>query len=182
VRDSLYAPPSSLATDGAQLDRYQENQVVLFMHEMVWVAGRTIKIWHAGKKIMARAEFDVGDELGAWLFGKIQRGFIRMASVGFRKLQWYDVEEGAKDQATKLAGPVRRVTSWELLEWSVVSIGANPEALGRSFARVTGANPLAAQRAFQQPQGGGSFHLPVSTRSDDFRLSPSRGFHLPVRN
>lgn len=150
VRDSFYDPPASLAANGMVTEgRYAENPIVCFMHDYTAAIARTLKLWTLGKKNLARAEFDYADEVGKYIFGKVQRGYIKMASVGFRKLEWYDIAEGVKDRATGLTGPVRRVTKWELIEWSVVTIGANPEALGRSLAGVMG--PVAATRALMAP-------------------------------
>jgi len=174
VRDSLWDPPASLAADGMVTNtRYDDNPVVCFMHDYVYVVGRSEKLWTLGKKNLSRVYFDYEDEVGAWLFGKVLRGFIRMASVGFRKLQWYDIGEGEKDKKTGLTGPVRRVTKWELIEWSIVSIGANPDALGRSLAGVLG--PRDALRTLAAPYRAA--HTDVCLRKEHLRpavrLEPS---------
>lgn len=153
VRDSYYAPPTSLDSEGVNLERFRANPVVLFMHEQVWTAGVSSLPRVEGKSLVARVTFDAEDDLGAWLWGKVRRKIIRMASVGFRKLAWYDVDEGATDAATGLAGPVRRATEWELLEWSVVAIGANAEALGRGLSGASAqCFPWVSARAAREPE------------------------------
>jgi len=184
VVDSYWGPPTSLAASGMRSYNSDDEDLgpVLFMHEHCWVAGRTVKDWVQGKKNLSRCEFDVEDELGSWLFGKVQRRFIRMASVGYRKLKWYDVAENETDKATGLKGPLRRVTEWERLEWSVVAVGANPDAVGRGLSGL-GMSPAAVARVFSSFLAGQEA-VPVRSlklaRPHGFRLSraPAKGLRL----
>jgi len=141
VQDSWWGPPVSLDLEGVDLSRFARNPVVLFMHDMLWAVGTAERTWTEKGELVSRAVIDVGDEVGEWLWGKLERDIIRMASLSYRKLEWYDVAEGAQDEATKLAGPLRRVTRWELIEWSIVTIGADPNALGRSAGGADSARP-----------------------------------------
>jgi phage head maturation protease len=124
---------------GVNLQDYRANPVVLAQHEnsLIATVGRTEKIWvEAGEKrgqgvLVARAVFDVDDELGKRVWGKIERGFLRAASVGFVVTRTRLLEEGREDRDTGFTGPVRFATAWRVLEWSVVGVGADPSALGR---------------------------------------------------
>jgi len=136
VRDSLYSPPVSLSMrEGAVvLKDYRRNPVVLAQHQhgVIEAVGRSLKVWTEGRYLVSRAQFDVDDELGLRTWGKIERGYLRAASIGYRKLRMREVEEGKTDSESGLAGPVSVATQWKLLEWSVVAVGADAESLGRS--------------------------------------------------
>lgn len=139
VRDSAWAPPTSLSMKGAVLKYYKSNPVVLAQHQhgAIETVGKTLKVWTEidadGRNVLvARVQFDVDDEFANRVWGKVKRGFLRAASIGFRVTRTRDVEEKQVDQASGLTGPVRIATQWRLLEWSIVAVGADSQALGRA--------------------------------------------------
>jgi len=136
VQDSYYGPSTSLSMKGAILKDYRRNPVILAQHEHgpIEVIGKTIKIKAEDDQLIALAEFDVDDEFSARIWGKIERGFLRAASIGFRTITTRLVEEGKVDKNTGLEGPVIIATKWRLYEWSIVAVGADSESLGRSSA------------------------------------------------
>jgi hypothetical protein len=140
VQDSFYGPPTALSMKGAILKEFRKNPVVLAQHEnaVLGVVGRSLKEWVEGDRLISRAAFDVGDEWSARVWGKIERGFLRGASIGYRVVRTRNVEEGQTDKATGLVGPVRIGLQWRLLEWSVVAVGADSESLGRGLGAVDG--------------------------------------------
>lgn len=138
VRDRPWGNPTALSMKGVVLKDYRANPVVLAQHQHgpIEVVGRSLSI---GKEIVddrnilvSRVQFDVDDEFAARVWGKVQRGFLRAASIGFRVLRRRTVEEGQVDQSMGLKGPVDIATQWRLLEWSIVAVGADAESLGRS--------------------------------------------------
>ena len=135
VKDSYYGPPRSLSMKGVNLKRYRMNPVVLAQHTHgpLEVVGKTIKVYTEGDKLIALVEFDIDDEFSARVWGKIERGYLRAASVGYRVTRERIVEEGKEDKATGLVGPVSIATAWTLIEWSVVAVGADAASLGREI-------------------------------------------------
>ncbi len=164
VRDRSWGNPTSLSMQGAVLKDYRANPVVLHQHQhgAPTVVGRSLKVGVeevAGKKVLvARAQFDFEDEgLGKLVWGKIARGFLRAASIGFSPIRIRTVEAGQIDQATGLKGPVDIATQWRMAEWSVVAVGADGESLGRS----PDAEPDPEAEAGKRAADAGRFVLPV---------------------
>jgi hypothetical protein len=79
----------------------------------------------SGKQVTASADFDMEDEFAVRLFGKIQRGFVNATSV-----RWLPLK--VTRETKKIEGEDREVVVFEkqeLLEWSFVSVPADPKAL-----------------------------------------------------
>ena len=135
VKDWSWEPPRVLSMKGAVLKQYRANPVILYQHqhEPRMVIGNSTKVWTDGDKIRSLGVFDVEDEdLGKSVWGKVARGFVRAASMGFIVLRERFIQEGQKDNATGLVGPIKYATQWVLAEWSVVAVGGDSQALGRS--------------------------------------------------
>ena len=76
-------------------------------------------------RILVDVVFDEEDEKGRTIAGKVERGFLRMASVG----SW-PPEEVSDDPALKLPGQTGpTATRWTMREMSVCPIGSNHNAL-----------------------------------------------------
>ena len=134
VIDDWSGIPNSLLLDGVELKEYRDNPIVLWGHSFdkpEEIIGRSIKVFKEADKLIARVQFDIDDEFAARVFGKIARGYLRAASVGYLPIRKRYVEEGETDKSSGLVGPVNINTKWRLCEWSVVGIGADPGALGR---------------------------------------------------
>lgn len=127
---------------GAQLDNYKKNPVVLWDHNpAIPPIGRTVKISRSKHGLKAKVQFAEtwrADEI----YNLIKNGFLNTASVGYLTQKSIKRNEaGWKDIAIKLAQdgyPItkqtkRILTKWELLEWSVVPVPSNPNALRRAF-------------------------------------------------
>lgn len=121
-------------TDGIDYAQYMRNPVVLFMHEREFqkkdekkgtaVIGRCIKLWKKGTDLVATIEFDMDDEFAATIAGKVERGFIRMASM------YADVKATTTDPELVLPGQLyETVTKCKLVEISIVDIGGNDGAI-----------------------------------------------------
>jgi len=118
----------TVSVDGWKLDNYRKNPVVLWahMHDAAPIA-RSVAVWPESGKLMAKPKFmnrdmPVVGEFSFMTYRMLQEGFLNAASVGFIPLKW--VENGER------AGwsPMDFVEQ-ELLEWSVVPVPSNPEAL-----------------------------------------------------
>lgn len=115
-----------LMTEGADLSQFQKNPVMLRNHnDWDMPIGRWENIRKEGGKILADAVFDMADEEAAKIAGKVQRGFLKMASMGaWPPKKWSD------DPADKLTGQeYPTATVWVAREASIVTIGANNNSL-----------------------------------------------------
>lgn len=122
-----------IARDGAIIDpkgwdfsNYDRNPVVLWMHDASSPPfARTVEREAGEKKLTAVAEFDMDDPMGAEMFRKVKAGFVNATSVRWlpRKTEMVKVGKG-KDEREVLV-----FREQELLEWSFVTIPADPKAL-----------------------------------------------------
>lgn len=112
-------------TEGIRLDQYVMNPVGFYNHDRErGVICRWTDVRKDGQRLEGTAEFDEEDELGRKVAGKVERGFLRGASIGIRVL--------AVSEAPELMLPGQKlptVTESELVEISVVDIPANRRAL-----------------------------------------------------
>lgn len=114
-----------LLTSGADLEQFRRNPVMYLNHnDWSMPIGRWENIRVEDGKILADPVFDTDDEKAREVAGKVERGFLKMASVGVR------IVEQSEDPATYLPGQTApTVTKWRLREASIVGIGANHNAL-----------------------------------------------------
>jgi HK97 family phage prohead protease len=117
---------------GIDLGSFKKNPVMLFNHDsMSWGGdiyngpiGRWENIRKENGQLLADAVIDMDDEKGKIIGNKIEKDFIRAASIGFKVLK---VSEDAADMLPGQTRPT--VTKCELVEISVVDIPANKNAL-----------------------------------------------------
>lgn len=115
-----------MLTSGANLEEFKKNPVVLYNHND-WEApiGRGENIRVEDGKILVDVLFDEEDDKGRMVAGKVERGFLRMASMGA-----WPPEEVSDDPALKLPGQTGpTATKWTMREMSVCPIGSNHNAL-----------------------------------------------------
>lgn len=121
---------------GALLDQFRKNPIMLWMHQR---ASRydekrdilPIGIWkniqietiNGVLAITAEPEFDTDDEFALKIKAKVEKEHIRMASAGLIPLAWSDKPEDMKSGQTDST-----ITEWEMIEASIVDIGANRNA------------------------------------------------------
>jgi HK97 family phage prohead protease/HK97 family phage major capsid protein len=111
---------------GWQLDRIKSDPVVLFNHDRDQIVGRWTDIRVKGEQLVGRIVWTTSDKWpkAQYIRDLVREGILRTVSVGFRGL--------ARQPLTKDADPNHgpfRFTKSELLECSLVSIPANPNAL-----------------------------------------------------
>lgn len=133
-----------LRMGGADLEQFKRNPIMLWMHNRAWrgTKDEVLPIGHwenvriEGGELLADAVFDMDDEFAAAIAGKVEKGIIRMASVGIT------VVETSTDSAYLKPGQTREtVTKWKLREASIVDIGANDNAISLAFYDNDG-NPM----------------------------------------
>ena len=132
--DSVNTYKFRMLTAGANLDEFRRNPVMFLQHnDYDLPIGRWENIRIEGSQILADAVFDEQDDQAMKVKGKVDRGFIRMASIG----AWAP-EAKTEDPAMMLPGQTGpTVTKWTVREASIVAIGANHNAM-RMYDRTTG--------------------------------------------
>lgn len=124
-----------LIPQGVVLDNYRANPIVLWSHDPDKPVGNAEDTAISGNSISARVRFaPVGishkaDEVR----GLTKAGVIRAVSVGFEPLEMEPLDP-------KLPRGGQRISKWELLELSFVSVPADPGAV--VTARANGDNPM----------------------------------------
>ena len=132
--DSVNTYRFRMLTSGANLEEFRRNPVMFLHHnDYDLPIGRWENIRVEGSQILADAVFDELDDQAMKVKGKVDRGFIRMASIG----AWAP-EAKTEDPAMMLPGQTGpTVTKWTVREASIVAIGANHNAM-RMYDRTTG--------------------------------------------
>lgn len=115
-----------MKTSGCNLSEFIKNPVMFFNHD-TWQPpiGRWENVRIEGERILADAIFDTNDEEARKIAEKVEGGFLRMASVG----TWAPEETSSMPEDMKPGQTYPTVTRWTLREASIVSIGANHNAL-----------------------------------------------------
>jgi hypothetical protein len=107
----------TIILSGGDTKNYMKNPVVLLDHEyeVDAICGKTISLKIVGKQMIA--EWVWADTEDAQLAKQLyDGGFLKTSSIGFISLQ-----RDEKDRSI--------ITKWELLEWSLVAVPCNPNAL-----------------------------------------------------
>lgn len=110
-----------LLNAGMAKGRYESNPVMLYAHDDRQVIGRWKGLRTEDGKMYLTAEYDEADPAAKLIKGKVERGFLRGASLGLIPL---DAEYRILDGKEVLC-----VTRWEWLECSICSIPSNAGAL-----------------------------------------------------
>lgn len=114
-----------MLTSGADLSVFHNNPVMLLNHDD-WELpiGRWENIRIEGTLILADYDFDEKDEKALSIKGKVERGYLKAASIGAWPLEF------SSDPALMLPGQeLPTVTKWIVREASICTIGSNHNAL-----------------------------------------------------
>lgn len=117
--DSVDRHGTIIDVRGIGLDAYKRNPVVLFNHDYDKIVGRASNIQVRGDSLVAEVEWDMEDDFAAGIARKMKDGFLNAASVGFM------VEDGEDDEERDAF----RITRSELVEFSIVAVPSNRDAL-----------------------------------------------------
>lgn len=109
------------------LTRFKANPVMLAEHfnSVGGVIGKWNNLRVEGSELLADAEFDTEDEDSNKIAGKVERGFLKGASIGFLPLSYVMAADGVPD-----------LQSGELMEASVCAIPANSGAVVRLYSNA----------------------------------------------
>lgn len=116
----------SITMEGIDLSAFRTNPVVLWAHDYKSVPiGQVVKDWNDGTSLYCRIQFDVdNDTFANLIYLKIIYGYIRAVSIGGLVTKYGTIEEDGMtwtDWST--------IEQLEMIELSVVPVGAHPEAL-----------------------------------------------------
>jgi HK97 family phage prohead protease len=106
-----------LDLSGLDISRFNDNPVMLYMHDAAKVIGRWDGVVIEDGKLMASAVFDTADMFAKDVAGKVERGFLRGCSIGIVIHKMHD------------AGGEMVVAASELMEASIVSVPADAGAV-----------------------------------------------------
>ncbi|OCK44374.1 hypothetical protein BA195_06770 [Tenacibaculum soleae] len=119
--------------DGADLSRYAAGGIVLYMHDSFSgdednILGRG-EVFKEGAELIGRVTFEPREinEKADKIFRKIENGTPFMASIGARVIK---AELG--DESRGEDKNIVYFRAWQLLEFSVVPVGSNPDAHKRN--------------------------------------------------
>lgn len=111
---------------GWVLENFLRNPVVLWMHRYEAPIGRCLDIRQEGDLLIARTRF-ARTPLAEEIWQLYREGVLSAWSVSFIALDWEPLPSGG-----------RRYLKQELLEYSAVSVPANPEALNTLYRNGMG--------------------------------------------
>lgn len=108
--------------EGICLKRFKQNPVILADHwnSPNYVIGRWENIRVEGKQLKADAVFDMEDEAAAKIAGKVERGFLKGASMGIRF---------NRDDMSETPAGTYDLSACELYEASIVAVPSNANAV-----------------------------------------------------
>jgi HK97 family phage major capsid protein/HK97 family phage prohead protease len=114
---------------GWDLEQYRRNPVVLYGHNRSgFPVGKSTRVWLDGDQLKAEVEFS-SEEDGQKVARLVAEGVLKGASVGFDPIEY----KARKNDAGEIEGiDFKRQ---RLVEWSIVALGANPDALVEEKSR-----------------------------------------------
>lgn len=122
--DSLNSYGSRVLTEGMNVEQYQRNPVLLYMHERGNVIGFVKDLKVEDGEVTGELVFDEATELSKRCKKQYEFGSLRMVSVGIDILELSDAHEHLVQGQTRPT-----VTKSKLFEVSLVDIGSNDDAI-----------------------------------------------------
>ncbi|MDA9463231.1 phage major capsid protein [Bradyrhizobium sp. CCBAU 53415] len=151
-----------IAPDAVDLSRLESAGIPLLdSHTQRGISnaiGRFVRIWFEGDTLLGRVQFNKTPQGNAAL-GMVERGEITSVSVGYVVSRWEIKDEASgkvldpdNDRIPSDADLTFTATRWSLLESSLVSVPADPQAVVRSFDGATPSPDHAARKRMQARQ------------------------------
>ncbi len=124
--ESLNSYRFRVLTSGIDLSAFKQNPVMFYQHETK--AGMPIGRWKnwekSGGVLSAETDFDKDDPAVLPIMGKVDRSYLKAASIGIRILEWDDNKKNWLPGQT-----LPTVTRCLLFEASIVAVPSNANAL-----------------------------------------------------
>lgn len=122
--ESLNCYGTRVLTSGMNVEQYNRNPVLLYMHERGQVIGVVKDLKVEGGEVTGELVFDEATELSKRCKKQWEFGSLKMVSVGI------DIVETSEDPKFLVAGQTApTITKSKLFEVSLVDIGANDDAI-----------------------------------------------------
>ncbi len=128
TNDSLNSYGTRVLTDGLDIEQYNRNPVLLWMHHRGQVIGTVTDLMREHGEITGLLNFDEASELSQRCKKQWEFGSLRMVSVGIDILEWSNDPYLAVEGQT-----MATITKSKLTEVSVVDIGANDDAIRLNY-------------------------------------------------
>ena len=124
TNDSLNSYGTRVLTAGMNVEQYQRNPVLLYMHERGNVIGYVKDLKVEDGEVTGELMFDEASELSVRCKKQYEFGSLKMVSAGF------DILETSEDPELLVQGQTRpTVTKSKLFEVSLVDVGSNDDAI-----------------------------------------------------
>jgi len=130
---------------GVNFTSFAKNAPLMAFHDYnMWPIGKNVAGEVRGNTVLLDAEFDSADDdpEAEKVFRKIKSRTIKTGSIGFIPTKFITPGEATKSKAAKdlfekYAGARRIYTDWEIIEFSIVPIPANPNALAAAYQALS---------------------------------------------
>lgn len=124
TNDSLNSYGTRVLTAGMNVEQYQRNPVLLYMHERGNVIGYVKDLKVEDGEVTGELMFDEASELSVRCKKQYEFGSLKMVSAGL------DILETSEDPELLVQGQTRStVTKSKLFEVSLVDVGSNDDAI-----------------------------------------------------
>ena len=119
-----------VVTQGLSFDDFNKNPVVLFMHNQMQLVGKALWVKASKGEVRAKTQF-AQTPLAEEVFQLIKQGILKGVSIGmdYATMQRRDLTEQDVKGRPDWAGARAVIEKATVLEFSFVSIPANPDAL-----------------------------------------------------
>lgn len=139
--------------DGWETEQYMRNPVVAYNHNVHDpnpdnIIGTTERIWKEGTQTLAEVRFEDAETnpLAEKVYRKVKNGTLRMASINAVVEKYHMGKRDAGEDPDVVYFDKQR-----LQEWSIVSVGSNPEAFKRNTEEIEAIRSAAIQEIEVKP-------------------------------
>lgn len=143
--DSVDRYDEVVLPNGIDVRNFSTNPVLMAFHNYhLWPIGKNVAAGVRDGKLLLDAEFDPPeiDEQAETVFRKVKHRTVKTGSIGFIPLRSVNMDTDGKSEEGKAfreryPTATKIYTESELLEFSIVPIPANPNALAAAYKSMT---------------------------------------------
>ena len=121
----------SIIMEGIDTKQVKRNPVVLWSHKYSELPiGKIVRLWKSQGNLMARIQMATDIyPFAQKIYEMVLKGFINAVSIGGIVKEWDQLEDGSRDWS--------KILRMEMIELSIVPVGAHPDALvtSKSFEK-----------------------------------------------
>lgn len=155
--ESLDRHGDVVRASGGQMENFAKNPVVLYGHDYYgFPVGKSLwqktKTKAGVKGVLAATQFAKTPE-GTLCYQLWKDGFLNAASIGFIPLE-YEVMRGPEDETGYKPIVGLEFTKWELLEYSIVPVPANAEALRLAISKAESVDQSVREKLIESIEKG----------------------------